>query len=108
MIEIKLFKEQALKGYTLIEGFPGAGLVGPMASSYIIEKLGMEYIGKIESEQFPPIAVIACWRVILFQGIKGYAGHISRKKQHSTELNLFRQLRKRKTSRIESALPLLS
>ena len=58
MIEIKLFKEQELKGYTLIEGFPGAGLVGPMASSYIIEKLGMEYIGKIESEQFPPIAAI--------------------------------------------------
>ncbi|MDE1825320.1 MAG: proteasome assembly chaperone family protein [Candidatus Micrarchaeota archaeon] len=58
MIEIKLFKEAKLKGYTLIEGFPGAGLVGPMANSYIIEKLDMEYIGHIESEEFPPIAAV--------------------------------------------------
>ncbi|MDE1869928.1 MAG: proteasome assembly chaperone family protein [Candidatus Micrarchaeota archaeon] len=58
MIEIKLFKDAKLKGYTLIEGFPGAGLVGPMANSYIIEKLGMEYIGHIESDVFPPIAAV--------------------------------------------------
>lgn len=58
MIEIKLSKDVKLKGYTLIEGFPGAGLVGPMANSYIIEKLGMEYIGRIESEAFPPIAAV--------------------------------------------------
>jgi uncharacterized protein len=58
MIEIKLFKEQNLKGYSLIEGFPGIGLVGPMAASYMIEKLEMEYIGYIASDQFPPIAVV--------------------------------------------------
>ena len=58
MIEIKLFKEQNLKGYSLIEGFPGIGLVGPMAASYMIEKLGMEYVGYIASDLFPPIAVV--------------------------------------------------
>lgn len=58
MIEIKLNKSYNLKGYTLIEGFPGAGLVGPMANSYIIEKLKMEYIGYIESDSFPPIAAV--------------------------------------------------
>lgn len=58
MIEIKLFKNQDLKGYTLIDAFPGAGLVGPMAGSYIIEKLRMEYIGYIDSDSFPPIAAI--------------------------------------------------
>lgn len=58
MIQIKLFKEVKLKGYTLIEGFPGAGLVGPMANSYIIEKLGMDYIGHIECDLFPPIAAV--------------------------------------------------
>ncbi len=58
MIEIKLFEDIRLEGYTLIEGFPGAGLVGAMACSYMIEKLGMEYIGYIDSESFPPIAVI--------------------------------------------------
>ena len=58
MIEIRLFKEQNLKGYSLIEGFPGIGLVGPMAASYMIEKLGMEYIGYIASDLFPPIAAV--------------------------------------------------
>ena len=31
MIEIKLFKDYNLKNYTLIDAFPGVGLVGPMA-----------------------------------------------------------------------------
>jgi uncharacterized protein len=58
MIQIKLAKEQSLKGYTLLEAFPGVGLVGAMAGSYIIEKLEMENIGRIESDYFPPIAAI--------------------------------------------------
>jgi uncharacterized protein len=58
VIEIKLFKECNLKGYSLIDAFPGVGLVGPMAGSYIIEKLGMTYIGYIDSDSFPPIAAI--------------------------------------------------
>ena len=58
MIEIRLFKDQNLKGYTFIEGFPGAGLVVPMASSYMIEKLGMEYVGYLNSDMFPPIAAV--------------------------------------------------
>ncbi len=58
MIDIKMFKDANLKGYTLIDAFPGAGLVGSMAGSYMIEKLGMEYIGYIESDEFPPIATI--------------------------------------------------
>ncbi|MDE1855222.1 MAG: proteasome assembly chaperone family protein [Candidatus Micrarchaeota archaeon] len=58
MIEIVLHGDQNLKGYTLIEGFPGAGLVGPMAASYMIEKLGMKGIGHIESDLFPPIAAV--------------------------------------------------
>ena len=58
MIEIILNKDQKIAGYTIIEAFPGIGLVGPMAGSYMIEKLNMEYIGRIESELFPPIAAI--------------------------------------------------
>jgi uncharacterized protein len=58
MLNIKLVEKPNLKGFTLIEGFPGAGLVGPMAISYIIEKLGMKYIGYIESDLFPPLVAI--------------------------------------------------
>ncbi len=58
MIAIKITNDKGLKGYTLIEAFPGIGLVGPMAGSYMVEKLGMDYIGYIDSELFPPIASI--------------------------------------------------
>ena len=58
MIHIKLFKDQSLKGYTVMEAFPGIGLVGAMSGSYIIEKLKMENIGRIESDVFPPITAI--------------------------------------------------
>ncbi|SFM76597.1 proteasome assembly chaperone family protein [Methanolobus profundi] len=42
----------------LIEGFPGIGLVGNIASQQIIDELKMEYIGSIDSRHFPPIAVL--------------------------------------------------
>lgn len=58
MIEIKMIKDVNLKGCTFIEGFPGIGLVGPMAISYIIDKLNMTYIGYMESDSFPPLVSI--------------------------------------------------
>ncbi|MDE1870617.1 MAG: proteasome assembly chaperone family protein [Candidatus Micrarchaeota archaeon] len=58
MIEIKLFEDKNFKGYTFIEGFPGAGLVGPMTISYMIDKLQMKYVGYMESENFPPLISI--------------------------------------------------
>lgn len=58
MMDIVLTQKANLKGYTMIEGFPGAGLVGPMAISYIIEKLGMKYIGHLESDAFPPLVAV--------------------------------------------------
>jgi uncharacterized protein len=47
-----------LKKPILIEGFPGIGLVGTIASSYIVEKLNMDLLGHITSEKFPPIAAV--------------------------------------------------
>ncbi len=58
MMQIRLFKDESLEGYTVLEAFPGVGLVGAMAGSYIIEKLGMEYIGTVESDFFPPITAV--------------------------------------------------
>ncbi len=58
MMQIKLFKDQALDGYTMLEAFPGIGLVGAMAGSYIIEKLEMKQIGIVESDLFPPITAV--------------------------------------------------
>ncbi|MCL5092776.1 MAG: PAC2 family protein [Candidatus Marsarchaeota archaeon] len=58
MLEIKLLKGASIKGYKLVEGFPGIGLVGPMTISYMIDKLKMEYCGYIDSDKFPPIISI--------------------------------------------------
>ncbi|MGC8652262.1 MAG: proteasome assembly chaperone family protein [Candidatus Micrarchaeia archaeon] len=58
MISIKMFKKVNLSGSMLIEGFPGVGLVGPMAISYLIDKLGMDYVGYLDSDEFPPLVSI--------------------------------------------------
>jgi len=44
-----------LKGYTLVEGFPGMGLVGTIATKYLVERMKMQQIGYLESEVFVPI-----------------------------------------------------
>ncbi len=42
-------------GYTLIEGFPGMGLVGTIGAKYLVEKLKFEEVGYINASIFIPI-----------------------------------------------------
>lgn len=49
------YKKKDLSNYTLIEGFPGMGLVGTIAAKYLIEKLKLEQYGYIDSNIFMPI-----------------------------------------------------
>jgi len=44
-----------LKGFTLIEGFPGMGLVGTIGAKYVAEKLGFKEMGYIDARVFVPI-----------------------------------------------------
>jgi uncharacterized protein len=44
-----------ISGYTLIEGFPGMGLVGTIAAKYLSEKLDCVETGYVVSETFLPI-----------------------------------------------------
>ncbi len=44
-----------LNGYTLIEGFPGMGLVGTISAKYLVEKLDFKQIGYVDSDAFMPI-----------------------------------------------------
>ena len=60
----------------ILEGFPGIGLVGNIASQHLIDELEMEYIGSIESKYFPPIAV-------LFNGIINMPVRIYESKAHN-------------------------
>ena len=55
-MQIKLWKKP--KNPVLIEGFPGFGLVGTIASEYLIDHLKTEMIGKIVFEDMPPVVAI--------------------------------------------------
>ncbi|HWQ66349.1 MAG TPA: proteasome assembly chaperone family protein [Methanospirillum sp.] len=45
-------------GSTVLIGFPGSGLVGSIALSYMAEKLEFTQIGVITSKYFPPMAMM--------------------------------------------------
>ena len=55
-MKIKLWKKP--KSPVIIEGFPGFGLVGTIASEYLIDHLKTEQIGKITFEEMPPMVAI--------------------------------------------------
>lgn len=54
-IEFVETKPVDLKGYTLIEGFPGVGLVGTIAAKYLVEKLDMKEVGYMHADALMPI-----------------------------------------------------
>ena len=55
-MEVKLWKKP--KNCTIIEGFPGFGLVGTIASEFLIEHLNAEQIGKILFNDMPAMVAI--------------------------------------------------
>lgn len=57
-IETRKFKDMDLKGGTIIEGFPGVGIVGPIAATYLIDYLEMDQICALDSHDFPPTSMV--------------------------------------------------
>ncbi|RME55269.1 proteasome assembly chaperone family protein [Candidatus Woesearchaeota archaeon] len=55
-MEIKLTKKP--KNVTIIEGFPGLGLIGTICTEYLIKHLEAESIGSIWSKSLMPIAAV--------------------------------------------------
>ena len=55
-MEIKLWKKP--KNPTIIEGFPGFGLVGTIATEFLIHHLDVEMIGKITMTESPAVVAI--------------------------------------------------
>jgi uncharacterized protein len=56
--------QKVKRGSTVIEGFPGYGLVGTIATEFLIEHLKAKPIGRIWSEKLVPVASIHNGRVI--------------------------------------------
>lgn len=55
-MNLELYKKP--KGVTIIEGFPGFGLVATISTEFLIDHLGSEIIGKIWVSEMPAIAAI--------------------------------------------------
>ncbi|MBW2989211.1 PAC2 family protein, partial [Candidatus Woesearchaeota archaeon] len=66
-MQIKLWKKP--KNPIIIEGFPGFGLVGTIASEFLIDHLKTELIGKIVFEEAPPVVAIHQNKVVEPLGI---------------------------------------
>lgn len=57
VMQIEL-KEKPKKGATIIEGFPGFGLVSTIATEYLIDHLEAKLIGKITSDKIPAMVAV--------------------------------------------------
>lgn len=58
MVEIHVTDESVdPRGYTLIEGMPGVGLVGKLAADHIIDRLDMTAFATVRGEGIPPVTV---------------------------------------------------
>jgi uncharacterized protein len=58
MVEIVEKESITIEGGTAIEAFPGVGLVGHIAGSYMISALDMKLVGYINSDKLPPISIV--------------------------------------------------
>lgn len=57
-IETRKFKDIDMDGGTIIEGFPGVGLVSTIAATYLIDHLKLDQICALESDAFPPTSMV--------------------------------------------------
>jgi uncharacterized protein len=66
-MEVKLWKRP--KNCTIIEGFPGFGLVGTIATEFLIDHLKVEQIGKIIFNDMPAMAAIHESKIVEPMGV---------------------------------------
>lgn len=58
MVEIRVTDESVdPTGATLVEGMPGVGLVGKIATDHLIEQLEMTEFATVRGEGIPPVTV---------------------------------------------------
>ena len=57
MAQIRIKRDFELDEPVLVEGLPGVGLVGKIATDHIVDTLGMDYIGSVDCDGLPKIAI---------------------------------------------------
>ncbi len=61
---MKLLLKKKPRNVTIIEGFPGFGLIGTIATEFLMEHLKMEKIGTVEMDEIPAMVAIHQNKVI--------------------------------------------
>lgn len=61
-MEIELLKKP--RGVTIVEGFPGFGLISTIATEYLVQHTNAEQIGRIKLEEVPPVVAVHKGKVI--------------------------------------------
>lgn len=59
MARIDVTADVTLEDPVLVEGFPGAGLVGKIAADHLVEAFGMTWYANVHCESLPPAAAYA-------------------------------------------------
>ncbi len=55
---MRLELDKKPEGVKIVVGFPGFGLIGTIATKFLIEHLDVEHIGRIESNKLMPVAAV--------------------------------------------------
>jgi len=58
MIDLYKFKDVDLKDGTVIVGHPSVGMISSIAISYLVDKLDLDQVAALDSDQFPPISLV--------------------------------------------------
>ena len=61
---MKAVLHKKLKNVTIIQGFPGMGLVSTLSTKFILDHLDFEQVGHIESRHIPPLTAIHKGKII--------------------------------------------
>lgn len=72
-VRIYEVKRVDVEGAIVIDGFPSVGLVSSIVANYLIDTLGMEQIGIVESPAFPTVSLVRNGQPQ--HPVRIYAGH---------------------------------
>jgi uncharacterized protein len=61
---MKLILNKKPKGVTIVEGFPGFGLIGTIATEFLMEHLETEKIGVVEMDEIPAMIAIHDHKIV--------------------------------------------
>ncbi len=57
-VEIRTIKEVDLKGGTIVAAFPSIGLVSIISATYLLQRLSVDQVCALESEDFPSVSMV--------------------------------------------------